>query len=59
MPDQILTECCNMRLKNLQIGYTLPRKIVQKMGVQNLRFFASGENLLTITDLVKFFDPKQ
>ena len=47
-----------MRLKNLQIGYTLPRKIVQKMGVQNLRFFASGENLLTITDLVKFFDPE-
>ena len=45
-----------MRLKNLQIGYTLPRKIVHKMGVQNLRFFASGENLLTITDLVKFFD---
>jgi len=25
---------------------------------QNLRFFASGENLLTITDLVKFFDPE-
>lgn len=53
-----LQNAAYMRLKNLQIGYTLPRKIVQKMGVQNLRFFASGENLLTITDLVKFFDPE-
>ena len=60
--QQCQTKCLQnaayMRLKNLQIGYTLPRKIVQKMGVQNLRFFASGENLLTITDLVKFFDPE-
>lgn len=53
-----LQNAAYMRLKNLQIGYTLPRKIVQKMGIQNLRFFASGENLLTITDLVKFFDPE-
>ena len=53
-----LQNAAYMRLKNLQIGSTLPRKIVQKMGVQNLRFFASGENLLTITDLVKFFDPE-
>ena len=53
-----LQNAAYMRLKNLQIGYTLPRKIVQKMGVQNLRFFASGENLLTITDQVKFFDPE-
>lgn len=53
-----LQNAAYMRLKNLQIGYTLPRKIVQKMGVQNLRFFASGENLLTITNLVKFFDPE-
>ena len=53
-----LQNAAYMRLKNLQIGYTLPRKIVQKMGVQNLRFFASGENLLTITDLVQFFDPE-
>lgn len=53
-----LQNAAYMRLKNLQIGYTLPRKIVQKMGIQNLRFFASGENLLTITDLVKFFNPE-
>lgn len=47
-----------LRLKNLQIGYSLPYAAVRKMGMQNLRIFASGENLLTITNLIDFFDPE-
>ncbi len=38
-----------MKLKNVQLGYTLPEKITRKFLVQQLRFFVSGENLLTIT----------
>lgn len=53
-----LQNAAYIRLKNLQIGYALPHKIVQRMGAQNLRFFVSGENMLTITDLIKFFDPE-
>ena len=39
-----------LKLKNVQIGYTLPSRITKKFYVQQLRFFVSGENLLTITD---------
>lgn len=37
------------KLKNIQIGYTLPAKFTSKLAMQQLRFFASGENLLTFT----------
>ena len=39
-----------IKLKTLQIGYTLPKSWVQKAYISNLRVFASFENLLTITD---------
>lgn len=35
-----------MRLKQLEIGYTLPRKALNKMHLSNLRFYLSGNNLL-------------
>lgn len=38
-----------LRLKNLIIGYTLPRTWTQKYHVEKLRFFASATNLLTVT----------
>lgn len=36
------------RLKNLQIGYTLPNTIASKLGMQSFRVYFSGQNLLTI-----------
>ncbi len=39
-----------IKLKTLQIGYTLSKSWVQKAYISNLRVFASFENLLTITD---------
>lgn len=47
-----------IRLKNLQIGYTLPNSITKKMGIQQLRVYISGENLWTGTKLRKQFDPE-
>ncbi|MDB4999544.1 MAG: SusC/RagA family TonB-linked outer membrane protein, partial [Mucilaginibacter sp.] len=38
-----------LRLKNLVFGYTIPAKVTQKIGVSRLRFYFSGDNLLTIT----------
>jgi hypothetical protein len=39
------------RLRNLQIGYTLPRTLLDKSGfIQNLRIYGSGVNLFTITN---------
>lgn len=47
-----------IRLKNLQIGYTLPIVWTQKAGIKKCRFFVSGENLLTFTPLFSVFDPE-
>ena len=38
-----------LKLKNIQIGYSLPKKIISKLFVENLRLYISGENLITIT----------
>lgn len=46
-----------MKLKNLTIGYTFPAKWMEKLYVQNLRIYATGENLLTITKF-KGIDPE-
>lgn len=53
-----LQNAAYMRLKNIQLGYTLPKKIVNKLMLQNLRIFVSAENLLTITSLNKTMDPE-
>ena len=37
------------RIKNLEIGYTLPRKASKKIGLNNLRVYLNSENLLTVT----------
>lgn len=46
-----------IRLKNLEIGYTLPKKWLSAAKVQNIRIYASGYNLLTFTKL-KYLDPE-
>ena len=47
-----------IRLKNVQLGYTIPSHLTQKIGVSNLRVYFSGENLWTGTSLTKIFDPE-
>jgi hypothetical protein len=47
-----------LRLKALQLGYTLPPVITQKVRIKNLRFYVSGENLVTFTKLMTVFDPE-
>ncbi|WP_455639144.1 TonB-dependent receptor [Parabacteroides sp.] len=46
-----------VRLKNLEIGYTLPESLLSKINIQNLRIFANGFNLFTL-DGVKIQDPE-
>jgi TonB-linked SusC/RagA family outer membrane protein len=47
-----------LRLKSVQLGYTLPGNFSQKFKINNLRVFVSGENLITITKLIDVFDPE-
>ena len=53
-----LQNAAYMRLKNIQVGYTFPKVWINKLMLQNLRIFVSGENLLTITSLSDTMDPE-
>lgn len=46
-----------LRLKNVEIGYNLPQTAVSKIGLNNVRFYVSGLNLLTFSAL-NTFDPE-
>ncbi len=46
-----------LRLKNFEIGYTLPPAINTKLGIEGIRLYVNGINLLTMTKQ-KFIDPE-
>ncbi|WP_028298580.1 SusC/RagA family TonB-linked outer membrane protein [Olivibacter sitiensis] len=46
-----------IRLRNINLGYTLPKSFTQKIGVSNARVYASGFNLITITNY-SGYDPE-
>ncbi len=47
-----------LRMKNLQIGYTIPREIIRKVGFDRVRLYLSVNNLFTISDFVPGMDPE-
>ncbi|WP_374693508.1 hypothetical protein [Bacteroides uniformis] len=53
-----LQDASYIRLKNLQIGYTLPSNLTSRFGIAKLRVFFSGENLWTGTKLPDMLDPE-
>lgn len=55
--DLYITDGSYMRLKNIQLGYTLPQQITNKFFVNKLRFFVAAENLLTFTKYAGY-DPE-
>lgn len=55
--DRYIQNGAYTRLKSLQIGYTLPESLLNKLNISSFRIFVTGENLFTITDLM-FFDPE-
>jgi hypothetical protein len=47
-----------VRLKTLEVGYSLPASFNTKLGVEKIRLYLSGQNLLTFSKLNKLFDPE-
>lgn len=47
-----------LRVKNITLGYTLPVKLTQKVHIQKLRVFISGDNIVEWSALKKYFDPE-
>lgn len=46
-----------LRLSTLSVGYTLPKVLLNKVGIQNLRFYVTGYNLFCLTNY-SGFDPE-
>ena len=58
MSDFWIQNASYLRMKNLQFGYTLPKKILSSVGIQNVRFYYSVENLFTIHNMLINVDPE-
>jgi TonB-linked SusC/RagA family outer membrane protein len=55
--DMYLFDGSYLRVKNIQIGYTLPTGIASKIGMKKVRAYLSGQNVLTFSG-IKFIDPE-
>lgn len=58
--DKYLQDVAYLRLKNLSVGYSLPKSVLSRVAIERLRIYFSGENLYTFTKLKsKYIDPEQ
>lgn len=56
--DFWLQDTSYLRLKNLQLGYTLPKNWLTSVGIDNIRIYYSVENLLTFDNMKINIDPE-
>lgn len=53
-----LQDASYIRLKNIQLGYTFPKALIQKINLNKIRVYVSGDNLWTHSDISGVFDPE-
>ncbi len=53
-----INDASYVRMKHIEVGYSLPDQVVDKAGFSRVRFYLAGQNLLTFTDFVEGFDPE-
>lgn len=53
-----LLSAAYVRIKNVTLGYTLPKKMTHKMQIDKIRLFVSGENIAEWSEVSKYFDPE-
>lgn len=53
-----LLNAAYLRIKNITIGYSLPKTVTQKVNIERVRFFISGENIAEWSEIKKYFDPE-
>lgn len=59
--DYYLQDASYWRLKNIVVDYTFPKKLTQKLHIEHLKVYVSGENLFTFSPIykhTKLFDPE-
>jgi len=57
--SKYLLNAAYLRLKHVQLGYTLPSSITKLIFIQTARVFITGENLITIQNIPRSIDPEQ
>ena len=55
--DRYIEDGDYVRLKNLQLGYTLPKSVSDRLFASSIRVYVSSDNLITLTDY-SGFDPE-
>ena len=53
-----LMDASYIRLKNIQLSYTLPSNITEKIKIEKVRIYLSGVNIFTFSNIYKSFDPE-
>jgi hypothetical protein len=53
-----LDDMSYIRLKNVQLGYNIPKKLIGKAGISSLRIAGTAENIATITNF-RGLDPEK
>ena len=56
--DFWLRDASYLRMKNLQVSYTIPKKITSRLRISNFKIYANGQNLFTFSKM-KDFDPEK
>ena len=57
LTDWAIEDASFLRLNTLSLGYTLPKSIVKKLGINSLRFYCTMYNVFTLTSY-DGFDPE-
>lgn len=55
--DYYLEDGSYLRMKNLSLGYTVPKVLTRRIGLEKIRFYASAQNLFTFTSY-SGYDPE-
>lgn len=53
-----LLDMSYLRMKNISLGYTLPSTLINRIGVERLRIYVSGENLFEVDNIAVPIDPE-
>ena len=56
--DYWVRDASFLRIKNITVGYTLPKGLTKKLGLENVRLYVSGDNLHNFNKFYKGWDPE-
>ncbi|HVK97915.1 MAG TPA: hypothetical protein VM368_08860, partial [Flavisolibacter sp.] len=54
-----LHDASYIRLRNIELGYNLPGKVLKRIHFANFRFYIAGQNIATFSNLIKQIDPER